>query len=1143
MKASRIHNQFIPVARMGCVLVALACVVAVVWPRIVPARRTTSPFLKLGEAIEGELTGDHSQEYRVILQANQYARVTVEQRSTGVAIECIGPDGNTLSRAASFEIGDAEDMELIAGASGVYRFQLRASESHAASGRYEVALRDIEPATELHRARIMAASAFDEAMTLKRQGSRESILKAIESFQRALVLWRTARDLVQQARTLYTIGLSYIDAGDQEHALEYTDAALPIARASLDAKVQGRALDSVAEVQNYFGDKRKAIEYYEQALPLLRAAGDRAGEGHTLNNLAVAYSGAGDKRKALSLFDQAVTIFRTLQDRMMSAEVVGNIGMTYDSLGEYQRALEHHHLLLTIERERADRAGEAIDLNNIATAYTGLGEFQKALDAYTAALEINRTLDNRRNIAINLNNIAWVHDNLGDQQRASNVYEEALEIIRAVKDQRTIAVVLNNIAEIQANRGDIRDAIELHNEALSLRRAVGYADGEANSLNNLGKAYAKLGGRGRARGYFERALAIHRTSGNLYMLVRTLTNLGALERDAGDHQRAFSYLNEALQLSRTIHDRTGEAEALGQLAREESARGNWAEAHRLADAALAAMESARLAVASPRLRASFFASARDVRELDIGVLIRLHTERPAEEFGATALFASERGKARSLLELVAEAGVEIRRGVNTALLDRERELSQLMAAKAQQQTLLLAGTHTDTEAAVSEKELEAITVEFEQTQSRIREASPQYAALTQPSPLDLKGIQSRVLDGDTVLLEYALGTPKSFLWAVTPTSVDIFELPSRAEIESAAKRAYELLTARNQRLQQETPVTRAARIRQADDRFAAAAAKLSGMLLGPARLRLGDKRLLIVGEGVLQYLPFTALPEPTSDPAGAASRPPLIAKHEIITIPSASIVAVLRQERAGRKPAPKTLAVLADPVFSADDERVVQQRNNSDASMNHSGPSAVMGSAAGSGSQEFVRLRFSRHEAEEIARLAGADTLKVLDFDASRDTVMKTNLGQYRIVHFATHSVLNNLHPELSSVVLSLVARSGHSQDGFLRLYDIFNLRLASDLVVLSACQTALGAEIKGEGLIGLTRGFLYAGAARVVASLWQIDDRTSAEIMKRFYEGMLTRHARPAAALRAAQVALWNTKGWDAPYYWAAYTLQGEWR
>jgi len=457
---------------------------------------------------------------------------------------------------------------------------------------------------------------------------------------------------------------------------------------------------------------------------------------------------------------------------------------------------------------------------------------------------------------------------------------------------------------------------------------------------------------------------------------------------------------------------------------------------------------------------------------------------------------------------------------------------------------LLNGKHTESEAAAMEKELTALTVELDQVQSRIRETSPPYAALTQPVPLDVKDIQTKVLDEDTVLLEYALGAEKSFLWAVTPESVDIFDLPSRAEIESAARRVYELLTARNQKPPKETPPARAARVRQADEAFFSAAAKVSSMLLGPAAAQIGNKRLLIVGEGVLQYLPFAALPEPTPDGAAQANPSPLIAKHEIITVPSASVVAVLRRETAGRKQAPKTLAVVADPVFSADDARVAQQKSNAKAAAKEVAPADALRSASDVGLQDFVRLRFSRSEADDIVRMAPAEaTFKALDFDASRDTVLNSDLGQYRIVHFATHSLLNNEHPELSGVVLSLVDRAGRPQNGFLRLYDIYNLRLGSDLVVLSACQTALGGEIKGEGLIGLTRGFLYAGAPRVVATLWEIDDRTTAEVMKRFYEGMLARGERPAAALRAAQVTMWRTKGWDAPYYWAAFTLQGEWR
>ena len=156
---------------------------------------------------------------------------------------------------------------------------------------------------------------------------------------------------------------------------------------------------------------------------------------------------------------------------------------------------------------------------------------------------------------------------------------------------------------------------------------------------------------------------------------------------------------------------------------------------------------------------------------------------------------------------------------------------------------------------------------------------------------------------------------------------------------------------------------------------------------------------------------------------------------------------------------------------------------------------------------------------------------------------MSPEIGQYRIVHFATHSLLDNQRPELSGVVLSRFDRSGQPRNGFLRLYDIYNLRLSSELVVLSACQTALGGEIKGEGLIGLTRGFLYAGAPRVVATLWEIDDRTTSVLMKQFYESMLLRGERPAAALRAAQVAMWRTKGWDQPYYWGGFTIHGEWQ
>jgi CHAT domain-containing protein/tetratricopeptide (TPR) repeat protein len=1123
--------RYLKFPRLTCwVRISVAAAVTALSAQQIPAPAKPT-LLELGKTVEQHLAGGEFHDYTFVLQAGQYAKVSVEQRTIDVAITCFGPDGNQLFTATGEKIGDAETAELIGNVSGSHRLLVTGSDRHAPDGRYEITLQNVDLATERYQARVAAARAFEKGIALFRQGKREALLNAAAYFQEAIARLRISGDQAAASGALVRLSLLYIEVEYRAKALEYATQALTAAHKSYDRKAVARALDSVGEVHNYFGEKKEAITYYEEALPLMRAAGDLAGEGKTRSNLGVALSGTGERHKALSHFEQALELFRKLQDRRMLAEVSGNLAMTYDYLGEYQRALESHQQGLGLYRELGDRTSEAISLNNIGTAYSGLGESQQALDAYRAALDINRSLDKRRNVAINLNNIAWVYANLGERQRALSFYRESLGLARAIGDQRTVASTLNNIANIYSDLGHYSKAIELHREALPLRRATGDVDGEANTLTNLGSAYAKLGDLKRARAELELALAIHRKSENRYMMARTLRHLGDVRLESGARAPALVYLHEALDISRAIQDPSGESAALASLARAERDGGHLLQAHELASEALAALESSRLRVLSPSLRATLFASARDLQELNIELLMGLHTERPNDGFDAAAVLASERGRARSLLELLAESGAEIRRGVDPSLLDRERALELLISGKAEQRMRLLGGEHTKAEAIAMGSELGKLTAELEQIQSRIRETSPQYAALTQPVPLNLREIQTRVLEPDTVLLEYSLGASKSYLWTVTPSSINSFVLPPRAEIESAARRMFDLITARNQKPAKETAVARAARLRQADQAYTSVAERASSLLLTSAGPQMVNKRLLIVGEGVLQYLPFAALPEPTADVH--AQPVPLMVNHEIITAPSASVIAVLRQETAGRKPADRAVAVLADPVFSADDPRVVQDTRD-----------FMNATSNGSASPDFVRLRFSRNEAEEIARLSPGDaTFKALDFDASRQTALRGDLGQYRIVHFATHSLLDNEHPELSGIVLSLVDRSGRPQNGFLRLYDIYNLRLGSDLVVLSACQTAVGGEIKGEGLIGLTRGFLYAGAPRVVASLWEVDDRTTAEAMKRFYEHMLSGGERPAAALRAAQEALWKAHGWEAPYYWGAFTLQGEWR
>ena len=400
--------------------------------------------------------------------------------------------------------------------------------------------------------------------------------------------------------------------------------------------------------------------------------------------------------------------------------------------------------------------------------------------------------------------------------------------------------------------------------------------------------------------------------------------------------------------------------------------------------------------------------------------------------------------------------------------------------------------------------------------------------------LSLAEVRSQVLDPGTMLLEYSLNdNGNSYMWAVTTDSFQGFPLPDRQAIDAAVRRVHESLTARQLKPKGETPAQSEVRLRRSEKEYPAAAAALSRMVLGPIAELLHGQRLLVVADGSLAYVPFAALPDPKNGQA-------LVASHEIVRLPSASALAVLRQEVAARGPAPnRGIAVLADPVFDVADERLGALHN-----MKKESYTEVLERSLNETSLHIPRLAFSRREADAITAAAPTGSVfRALDFNASRALATSSALGRYRIVHFATHGLLDSEAPDLSGVVLSLVNEKGKPQDGFLRLHEIYNLNLHADLVVLSACQTALGNEILGEGVIGLSRGFLYAGAARVMASLWTVDDRATAELMGRFYRKLLAEHRTPSEALRAAQLEMQQIPRWSSPYFWAAFELQGEWK
>ncbi|GAX45338.1 TPR repeat-containing protein [Tolypothrix sp. NIES-4075] len=629
----------------------------------------------------------------------------------------------------------------------------------------------------------------------------------------------------------------------------------------------------------------------------------------------------------------------------------------------------------------------------------------------------------------------------------------------------------------------------------------------------------------------------------------TLHYIGRTYDDLGDKQQALDYYKRALRLFRDpiLRDYSSQTKILYSIANIERDRGNLNEARTQIEAAIKIIESLRIKIASLKQRTSYFASVQDSYDLYIDLLMQLHKQQPSQGYDTLALQISESTRARTLLEILAEAKVDIRQGVQASLLEKEGNLRSQFDALEQRRAKLLSDNNNQQQLQTLEKDVEVLLESYQQLQTKIRTTSPRYAALTQPKPLTLAEIQSSVLDENTLLLEYSLGKERSYLWAVTKTSITSYELPKRADIEAVAQQFYYLLKMRHYYLNSDREVGADSGVGSFNS--SRVVAQLTQMLLQPVAHKLGNKRLLIVSDGALQYLPFAALPLPGTSRTEVI---PLFAKHEIVYSPSASTLGVLRQERIVRQVAPKTLAVLADPVFSKVDERLQKTpveflKQTSTRSATADGQTPTLQDPLQSARElgiKFNRLTFTRQEAQQILKLVPTtDSLKALDFEANRAQATSSDLSQYRIVHFATHGVLNSVHPELSGLVLSLVNAWGSPQNGFLRLHDIFNLNLKAELVVLSACQTGLGQEVKGEGLIGLTRGFMYAGSPRVLVSLWNVDDEGTAILMQKFYSAMLKEGLLPAAAQRKAQLEMLQNEQWQSPYYWAGFVLQGEWK
>ena len=905
------------------------------------------------------------------------------------------------------------------------------------------------------------------------------------------------------------------------------------------------------------GDGSSAEKLYQLTLNNARKLGpDNRGIDASLLGLGAVALYRGDLDNAESYFQQTLEIReRVAPGSLGVAKSLNGLGIVAAQRGDLAKEEHYFFQVLEIEKRLApDGLEVAATLNNLGNAARDHADLAKAEEYYHQALTIREKLDpGGLNVAMILNNLGNIALDRGNLAQSEDYDREALEIKeKLAPGSLYVAASLNNLGQVARARGDLAKAEDYYRAGLEIREKL--APGSlhvATSLNNLGEVARARGDLARAEEYFRQALAIREklAPGSLDV-AWNLSSLGDLARERRDLAEASKYYGQALEIRKKLAPASaGCAETLAALAGILRDQQQPEEAARLYAQAIDVLESqvAHLG-GSNDVRTGFRATHADVYSAYVDLLL---TQKQPE----LAFQVVERSRARTLLEMLTDARVDIRQGADPSLMARERELQVTLTAKSNRKIRLLEGKHTEEQVAAINKEIDDYLRQYQEVEGQIRTSSPNYAALTQPQPLSARDVQRQLLDKDTVLLEYVLGEKRSYVFLLTPNSLDSYELPKRSEIEGAARHVYDVLTTRNRWIEGETSARREQRLAKRNVEYQWAVSALSQMILGPVATRLQGKRLLIVADGMLQYVPFAVLPAPAENQSKPAVA--LVVEHEIVNLPSASVLAVLRRQANGRRTPPKEVAVLADPVFDKYDSRVSQARQVTPAIVfaSEKKPSAPLpdqltrslgdvGINTRGTNFALPRLTFSRQEADTIVATATAGKrMEALDFKASRDTALSKGLGDYRIVHFATHGVLDNEHPELSGLVLSLVDAEGRPRDGFLDLEDVYNLTLPADLVVASACETGLGKQITGEGLVGLTRGFMYAGATRVVASLWNVDDVATAELMGRFYRGMLKEGLRPAAALRQAQMEMQKQKRWADPYYWAAFAIQGEWK
>lgn len=1106
----------------------------------VDATATGEAQIAPGATSSRDLAAAEKQAFSIAIDRNKLLRFSIAKGDLGLSTKLYDPAGVKVLEHVSqtFEVVEISYPVQLA---GTYRIELESQEHAAPARHYELKVNDLTTLTARDIKESEARQAVARGSVLRATWTELSLRQAVAEYDKAASIWASISDSASASYALLQGGDVCFLFSEYAEALKRYQHAERIAGAEWLAKA--RALGQMARVQYYLANNDLAQQQVDQAQQLCKQHDTNFSAvamnvcGEVLSNLAEVTYTKGDLLKSAKQFESARPYFQNNREgeariHLFAGYIAGGLGVPEKAVPEVAQALD-------IYRAINNKTGEGLALTALGLAHSIKYDESSALGLHREAIKIFKTVGDRHSEAIATNAIGQSLENLRDYPTALENYQNASGLFQSIGSLDGVSMTTFKIARMYFRNQQLDQARTYLERCLSLSRTAGKLRTEAIALSEIAELNAAQGQHKLASQQYQKVQRFYETIGDRRGQVTTLNAHGDLFFQLGQKQAALASYSRALPLSEKAGDTGQLLTTIYNLARVNAELGSLDVALKWVQRSIGMIETLRTNLINPEFRSSYFSGERQHYELCIDVLMRLDRERPGADFAALALAVSEKSRARLLLDLLSASQTSMRQDENAELLNRERELRGSVRSLVRYDLELSLQKQNSSERADVSKRIAALRSDYQEVLARLREQRPQLATLERFEPVNLKQIQHELQDTDTLLLQYSLGERQSYMWAVTANSFSSFVLPPRKAIEEAATEIYKLLTAR-QGNQDQNEKDYQANVEAAESLYLEKAKPLSQMLLGPIAAQLGNKKLLVVTEGSLQYIPFDALPVP-----GAQSGQLLLETNEVDGSPSISTLTAIRAERAGSHSSSKVLAVIADPVFSRDDDRVQSD-----------GASAAVASASSQPENSSLapvfrdlgsnngpqRLLHSSEEADAISAAAPRGTTMVAKgFDATRETAMGPRIREYQIVHFATHGFHDRTHPELSGIVLTMFDRAGVEKNGVMSLQDIYSLDLSAELTVLSACQTALGKDVRGEGLVGLTHSFMSAGSKSVVASLWKVDDRATATLMADFYHAMLQEGMPTGAALRAAKLKMLRDKRWHPPFFWAGFVLQGE--